>query len=155
MDHSLVVSSSPLRMWQVGHKEGWAPKNWCFRTVVVEKTLESPLDCMEIKPVNSKGNQPWIFIGRNNAEAPILWPPDGEESTHWERPWCWERLRAVGSGSRGRDGQMASLTPWTWILANSEREWRTESLVCCSPWRHKELDTTERMTQGSSRHLMH
>ena len=58
------------------HKEGWAPKNWCFRTVVLEKTLESPLDSKEIKPVNSKGNQPWIFIGRADAEAPILQPPE-------------------------------------------------------------------------------
>ena len=60
------------------HKEGWAPKNWCFWIVVLEKTLESPLDCKEIKPVNPKGNQPWIFIGRTDAkaEAPILWPPD-------------------------------------------------------------------------------
>ena len=58
------------------HKEGWAPKNWCFRTVVLEKTLESPLDSKEIKPVNPKGNQLWIFVGRTNTEAPILWPPD-------------------------------------------------------------------------------
>ena len=65
-------------MWELDHKEGWAPKNWCFQTVVLEKTLESPLDSKEIKPVNPKGNQPWIFIGRTDAEAkaPILWPPD-------------------------------------------------------------------------------
>ena len=65
-------------MWELDHKEGWASKNWCFRTAVLEKTLESPLDCKEIKPVNLKGNQSWIFIGRTDAEAeaPILWPPD-------------------------------------------------------------------------------
>ena len=65
-------------MWELDHKEGWAPKNLCFWTVVLEKTLESPLDCKEIKPVNLKGNQSWIFIGRTDAkaEAPILWPPD-------------------------------------------------------------------------------
>ena len=65
-------------MWQLDHKEGWAPKNWCFWTLVLEKTLESPLDCKEIKPVNPIGNQPWIFIGKTDAEteAPILWPPD-------------------------------------------------------------------------------
>ena len=65
-------------MWELDHKESWAPKNWCFWTVVLEKTLESPLDCKEIKPVNPKGNQSWIFIGRTNAEVetPILWPPD-------------------------------------------------------------------------------
>ena len=67
----------PVVIW-VGHKESWAPKNWCFWTVVLEKTLENPLDCKEIKPVNPKGNQSWIFIGRTDAEAeaPILWPPD-------------------------------------------------------------------------------
>ena len=71
-------SSSHVWMWELDHKEGWALKNWCFWTVVLEKTLESPLDCKEIKPVNSKGNQYWIFIGGTNAEAeaPILWPPD-------------------------------------------------------------------------------
>ena len=65
-------------MWELNHKEGWAPKNWCFQTVVLEKTLESPLDTKEIKPINAKGNQPWKFIGRADAEAeaPILWPPD-------------------------------------------------------------------------------
>ena len=61
-------------MWELDHKEGWAPKNWCFRTAVLEKTLESPLDSKEIKPVNPKGNQSWILIGRTDAEAPILWP---------------------------------------------------------------------------------
>ena len=67
-------------MWELDHKEGWAPKNWCFRIVMLEKTLESPLNCKEIKPVNPKGNQPWIFIGRTDAEAaaPILWPPDSK-----------------------------------------------------------------------------
>ena len=70
-------SSSYERMWELVHKEGWAPKNWCFQIVVLEKTLESPLICKEIKPVNLKGNQPWIFIGRIlEAEAPALWPPD-------------------------------------------------------------------------------
>ena len=65
-------------MWELDHKEGSVPKNWCFWTVVLGKTLESPLDCKEIKPVNPKGDQPWIFIGRTDAEAetPILWPPD-------------------------------------------------------------------------------
>ena len=70
--------SSHVWMWELDHKESWGPKNWCFWTVVLEKTLESPLDCKEIKPVNSKGNQSWIFIGRTDveAEALILWPPD-------------------------------------------------------------------------------
>ena len=70
--------SSQLQMWELDHKEGWALKNWCFPTVVLEKTFESPLDCKGIKPVNPKGNQPWIFIERTDAEAeaPILWSPD-------------------------------------------------------------------------------
>ena len=63
-------------MWELDHKEGWVLKNWCFQIVVLEKTLESPLDSKEIKPVNPKRNQPWIFIGRTDAEAPVLWPPD-------------------------------------------------------------------------------
>ena len=69
-------SSSRVRMWELDCEETWAPKNWCFWTVVLEKTLESSLDCKEIKPVNPKGNQPWIFIERTDAEAPILWAHD-------------------------------------------------------------------------------
>ena len=77
-NHSYDFSSSHVWMWELNHSEGWALKNWCFWTVVLEKTLESPLDCKEIQPVHPKGNQPWIFIGRTNVEAatPILWPPD-------------------------------------------------------------------------------
>ena len=71
-------SSSHVWMWELDHKESWAPKNWCFWTVVLEKTLGSPLDCKKIKPVHAKGNQSWIFIGRTDAETPILWPPDGK-----------------------------------------------------------------------------
>ena len=75
---SYGFSSDHVWMWELDCKEGWAPKNWCFSTVVLEKTLKSPLDCKEIKPVNPKGDQSWIFIGRTDAEAeaPILWPPD-------------------------------------------------------------------------------
>ena len=73
-------SSSNVWMWELDHKEGWAPENWCFWIVVLEKTAENPLDCKEIKPVNPKGNQLWIFIGKTDAEdeTPILWPPDGK-----------------------------------------------------------------------------
>ena len=85
------------------YKESWALKNWCFWTLVLEKTLESPLDSKEIKPVNPKGNQPWIFIGKSDAE--VLSPPDGKELTHWKRPWRWERLKAKGQeGGRVQDG---------------------------------------------------
>ena len=71
-------SSSCVQMWELNHKEGWAPKNLCFQIVMLEKTLVSPLDCKEIKPVHPKGNQPWMFIGRTIAKAAILWPPDGK-----------------------------------------------------------------------------
>ena len=87
--------------WTI-HKEGWALKNWCFRTVVLNKTPESPLD-FEIKSVSpSKGKQPWIFIGRTEAEAPILWPPDVKSWLIGKKPWCWERLKAGREeGNRG------------------------------------------------------
>ena len=74
---AMVISSSQIWMWELDYQESWAQKNWCFWTVVLEKTLKRPLDCKEIQPVHPKGNQPWIFIGRTavKAEAPILWPP--------------------------------------------------------------------------------
>ena len=76
--HSYGFSSSYVQVWELDHKEGWAPKNWCFQIVLLEKTPESPLDCKEIKSVNPKGNQPWILFGRTaaEAEAPVLWPSD-------------------------------------------------------------------------------
>ena len=76
--HSYGFSISHVWIWELDYKESWVPKNWCFWTVVLEKTLESPLDCKEIQPVHPKGDQPWVFIGRTDAEAeaPILWPPD-------------------------------------------------------------------------------
>ena len=79
-NQSHCFSSSHIQMWQLDHKEGWVPKKWCFQTVVLEKTLESPLVSKEIKPVSPKGNQHWIFIGRTDAqaEAPIFWPPDSK-----------------------------------------------------------------------------
>ena len=108
-----------------------------FWTVVLEKTLESLLDCKEIQPVHPKGNQPWICIGSTDAEgeAPIFWSPDVKR-THWKTPWCWERLKAGGEGDgRGWDRWMASPTQWIWIWVNSRS--------CCIPWGGKELDTTE------------
>ena len=115
-------------MWELDHKEGWGLKNWFLWTVVLEKTPESPLDCKEIKRVNPKGNQSWIYIRRTDAEAetPIFWPPDVKNWLHWERLWCWERLKAGGQGDdRGWDSWMASLTQWRWVWANSGRQGRT------------------------------
>ena len=117
-------------MWELDHKEGWVLKNWCFWTVVPEKSLECPLICKEIKPVNLKGNQPWIFIRgtdihqnirifiRSSNTLATWW----EELTHWKRPWSWGRLKAGGErDNRGWDGWMASPTQWTWVWASSGR----------------------------------
>ena len=125
---SYRFSSSHVWMWELDLKESWAPKNWCFWTVVLEKALESPLDCKEIKPVNHKGNQSWIFIGRTDAEteAPILWPSDAKNWLIGKRPCCWERLKAGGEGDdRGWDSWMASLTQWTWVWTISRSWWWT------------------------------
>ena len=128
-----------LQMLRVGlhfcPKESWGPKNWCFWTVVLEKTLENPLDSKEIQPVHPKGNQSWVFFGRTDAEAetPILWPPDAKNWLHWKRPWCWARLKAGGEGDyRGWDGWMASPTQWIWVWAKSRRCEGQGSLACCS-----------------------
>ena len=108
---SYGFTSSHIWMWKLDHKEGWVPKNWCFWTVVLEKTLESPLDCKEIKLINPKGNQSWIFIGRTDAEAetPILWPPDAKNWLIWKDPdagkdWRQEekRMRWVASPTHHR-----------------------------------------------------
>ena len=109
-------------------KESWVLKSWCFWTVVLEKTLESPLDCKEIQPVHTKGDQSWVFIGRTDVEAETrntlaTWR---EGLTHLKRPWCWERLRTGGEGNeRGWAGWMASLTQWTRVWLNSRSWWRT------------------------------
>ena len=114
-------------MWELDYKKSWAPKYWCFWTVVLEKILESPLDCKEIKPVNLKENQSWIFIGRTDAKAETnILATWYEELTHWKRPWCCERLKAEGEGDdRGWDGWMASPTWWTWVWASSGSWWWT------------------------------
>ena len=114
-------SSSRVWMWELDYKESWMLKNWCFWTVVLEKTLESPLNSKEIQPVHPKGDKSWVFIGRTDVEAetPILWPPDWWADA-FERPWYWERLRAGGEGDdKGWDGWMASPTKWIWFWVNS------------------------------------
>ena len=115
-------------MWKLDYKESWVPVNWCFWSVVLEKTLESPLNCKEVPPVHPKGNQSWIFMGKTDAEAetPNNFTTCYEEPTPWKRPWCWERLKAGGEGdNRGRDGWVASLTQWTWVWVNSGSWWWT------------------------------
>ena len=119
-------SISHVWMWELNYKESRVQKNRCFWTVVLEKTLESPLDCKEIQPVHSKGNQSWIFIGRTDAEAEtlILCPPDAKNWLLGKRPRCWERLKAGGEGvNRGWDGWMTSLIQWTWVWASSRNWW--------------------------------
>ena len=107
------------------YKESWAPKNWCFWTVVLEKTLESPLDRKEIQPVHPKWNQSWIFTGRTDAEAeaPKLWPPDTKNWLIIKDPDAGKDWR--GKEKRGWDGWMASPTQWTWVWVNSRSWWWT------------------------------
>ena len=125
---SCGFSSSHVWMWELDYKETWAPKYWCFWAVVLEKTLESPLDCKEIQPVNPKGNQSWIFIGRTDAEAeaPILWPPDAKSWLIGKDPdagkdWQWEEKGMT----EDEIGWMASLTQWTWVWISSGSWWWT------------------------------
>ena len=94
---AMVFSSSHICMWELDHKECWAPKNGCFWIVVLEKSLQSPLDCKDIKSVDSKGHQSWIFIGGTDAEAEAPLANWCEEQTHWKRPCCWERLKTGGA----------------------------------------------------------
>ena len=144
-------------MWDLDHKESWAPKNWLFWTVVLEKTLESPLDCKGIKPVHPKGDQSWIFIGRIDAEAevPILWPPDVKNWLIWKDPDAGKDWRQEEKGTSEDEmvgclhwlsGWMSSLTHHK--LSNEFEQTSgggdgQESLACCSPWGWKELDMTE------------
>ena len=126
---SYGFSSGHVWMWELDYKESWAPKNWCFWTVVLEKTLESPLDCKEIQSVHPTGDQSWVFIGRTDtnlsSKTLATWC---QELSHWKRPWCWERLKAGGEGDdRGWDGWMASLIQWTWVWVNSGSRWWTGS----------------------------
>ena len=123
-----IVFPVVIWMWELYYKESWAPKNWCFWIVELEKTLESLLHCKEIKPVHPEGDQPWLFVGRTDVEpeTPILFHTWCDEVTHWKRPWGWERLKAGGEGdNRGWNGWMASLTRWTWVWAASGSWWWT------------------------------
>ena len=131
-------------MWELNHKECWAPKNWCFWIVVLEKSLENPLYRKEVKPVNPKGNQPWMLMGRTEAEAeaPVLQPPD-------ERSWFVRKDLMPGKmedkrkgGNRGWSGWMASLIQWTCTLANSRRRWGTGKPGVLQSTGHEESEMT-------------
>ena len=124
---SFGFSGSHVWMWELDYKESWVLKNWCSRTVVLKKILESPLNCKETQPVHPKGNQSWIFIGRTdfswswNSNTLATWY---EEQTHLKRPWWWERLKAGGEGYNGGwGGWMASSTQWTWVWISSRSWW--------------------------------
>ena len=136
---------SPSWPWELGHKEGWVPKNWCFPAVVLEKILEIPLDGKEIKPVNPKGNQPWIFIGRSDAETevPKLCPksrPTGKDRDGG-KDWGQEEKRVTEN----------DIVEWHHWLNGHESEQTVGdsegqgSLVGCSPWGCKELDMNEQL----------
>ena len=141
--HFNHILTNKLWMWGLGHKENWVLKNWCFWTVVLNKILDSPLDCKDIKPINPKGNQPWIFIEMTDAEAPIRWPPDANSQLAQKDPdagndWTQEEKGAAEDELVGwhhrLNGQGFEQT-----LGDGDRQ---GSLVCCSPWGHKESGTT-------------
>ena len=123
-------------MWELDYKESWALKNWCFWAVVLEKTLEIPLDCKEIQPVHPKGDQSWVFIGRTNIEAETLrlWPPDAKSWLIWKDPDAGKDWSQEEKGMTGWDGWMASSTQWTWVWVDSVSWWWTGVLACCGSW---------------------
>jgi len=136
-------SSSHVPMWEVDHKEVWVPKNWCFLTVVLEKTLGITLDCKEIIPANPEWNQSWIFIGRTDTEAPILWPHDVKSWLIGKDPdagkdWRWEE-KVMTEDEMVRWHYQLDGHEFEQILGDSEGQ---GSLVCCNPWGCKELNMT-------------
>ena len=145
---SYGFSSSHVWTWELDHKEGCAPKIWCFQTVVLEKTLENPLDCKEIQPVHSKGNQSWVFIGRTDAEAetPILWPPDAKNWLIGKDPGAGKDRRQEEKGTTEDE-----MVGWHQQHNGHEFGWTPGvgygqgGLECCNSWGHKESDTTERL----------
>ena len=115
--------SSHVWMWELDWEESWALRNWCFWTVVLEKTLESPLDCKEIQPVHSKGDQSWLFIGQTygEAETPILWPPDTKRWLISKDPDAGKDWRQEEKGMT--EDEIRSPTQWTWVWVNSWSWW--------------------------------
>ena len=151
---SYGFSSGHVWMWELDYKESWALENRCFWTVVLEKTLESPLDCKEIKPVNPKRNQPWIFIGRTDAKAetPILWPLNA-------KGWLIRKDPDAGKDGRQEKKGMTedNMVWWHHQLNGHEFEQALGdgegqgSLECCSPWGHKESDMTEWLNNNNNK----
>ena len=145
---SSYFSSSHVWMRELDYKEIWGSKNWCFWNGVLEKTLESPLDSLEIQPVYPKGDQSWLFTGRTDVEAetPILWPPDAKSWLTWKDP---DAGKDWGQEEKGITED--ELVKWHHWLNGHEFWWTLGvgdgqgSLACCSPWGRKELDTTERL----------
>ena len=138
-------SSSHVWMWELDYKESWVPKNWCFWTVVMEKTLESPLDCKEIQPIHPKENQSWVFFGRTDveAEAPILWPPDAKswliwKDSHLGKDWGQEEKGMT-------EDEMVGWHHWLngreFEQARGDGEGQ-ERVTRCSSWGCKESDMT-------------
>ena len=149
-------SSGHVWMWELDYKESWVLKKWFFWTEVLEKTLESPLECKEIQPVHPKGNQTWVFIGRIDVEAEtlILWPPDAKNWLVWKDPdagkdWRWEKKETTEDETVG----------WHHRLNGREFEQTLGvgdgkgGLVCCCPWGNKESDMTEQLNWTESSHV--
>ena len=144
----MTFSSGHVWMWELDCEESWALKNWCFWTAVLEKTLESHLDCKQIKPLHPKGDQPWVVFGRNDAkaEAPVLWPPH-------EKSWLIGKDSVVGRdwGQEEKGMMEEEMAEWHHRLNGRESEWtpgvgdRQGDLVCCDSRSCKESDTTERL----------
>ena len=140
-------------MWVLDYKESWVLKNWCSWTVVLEKTLESPLDCKEIQPVHPKGDQSWVFIGRTDVEAetPVLWQPDAKSWLIWKDP---DAGKDWGQEEKGMtEDEMVGWHHWLdghgfgWTPGVSNGH---GGLACCGSWGHKESDTTERLNWTST-----
>ena len=135
-------------VWKLGHKEGWALKNWCFWAVVLEKILESPLDCQELKPINPKGDQSWVLFGRTDVEVetPICWPPDAKNWLIGKDPDAEEDMMQEEKGITQN-----AMVGWHQRLDGHETEQAPGvgdgqgSVACCNPWGHKESDTTEQL----------